>query len=293
MTTEFALDFAGGREPESVVETGQLADLDLIQSVIAPHQQQPDHGLRHRTRAVTAVIRCEDQRLDRSLQRECQATTRRLRRSPCLASACFASIRSVRDGSSSMAPPRRVRCSLRSPKRGCRRSHPRRCRRSPETHASRSPPIAPVSAATARNTRPIRVEDANVGVVHALIAEPGARHVTVERVGVLHRELAPPHHAETRTPLVAEFGLDVIEILRQRAIAAEFLPRDVGDDLFARRLNDEIALVAILQAKQFGTVLLKAPALLPEALRAARPASAIRPPRLDSSRRGRSPRPCG
>jgi hypothetical protein len=69
---------------------------------------------------------------------------------------------------------------------------------------------------------------------------------------------------KSRTPLVPELGLDVIEILRQRAVAAELLPCDVRDDLFACRLNDEIPLVAILEAEQFRTVLLKAPALLPQ-----------------------------
>jgi hypothetical protein len=103
-----------------------------------------------------------------------------------------------------------------------------------------------VSAATAAKRQAHPLEDAHVGVVHALIAQARRLDVAIERVGVLHRELAPPHHAETRTPLVAELGLDVIEILRKRAVAPEFLTRNVGDDLFARRLDDEVAIVAVL-----------------------------------------------
>ena len=49
------------------------------------------------------------------------------------------------------------------------------------------------------------------------------RPVAIERVRVLHRELAPAHHAEPRPALVAELGLDVIEVHRQLPVAAEVL----------------------------------------------------------------------
>ena len=58
------------------------------------------------------------------------------------------------------------------------------------------------------------VEDPLVSLEHGLVAARGTFLVTVEGVGVLHRELAPAHHAEARAALVAKLGLDVIEILR-------------------------------------------------------------------------------
>ena len=108
------------------------------------------------------------------------------------------------------------------------------------------------------------LEDSNVGGIHRLVALAGGFDIAIERVRVLHRELAPAHHAEARPALVAKFGLDVIEIFRQRAVTAQLLARDVGDDFFAGRLDDEVAVVAVFHAQQLGPVLLKAPGLLPQ-----------------------------
>ncbi len=107
-------------------------------------------------------------------------------------------------------------------------------------------------------------EDARIGVVHRLVGAQHARLVGVERVGVLHDELARAHHAEARPDLVAELGLDVIEIHRQLAIALDFLARDVGDDLLRGRLENEVALVPVLQAQQLRAVLVPASGLLPQ-----------------------------
>ena len=108
------------------------------------------------------------------------------------------------------------------------------------------------------------IEDAFVGREHHLVALQRRSLVAIERVGVLHRELAAAHQAESRPPLIAELGLDVIEVSRQLAIAAQLLTRDVGDDLFAGGLDHEVAFVAILDPQQFGTVGLEAPRLLPQ-----------------------------
>ena len=45
------------------------------------------------------------------------------------------------------------------------------------------------------------------------------RGVGVEGVGVLHEELAAAHEAEARPDLVAELGLDLVEVERQLAVA--------------------------------------------------------------------------
>ena len=108
------------------------------------------------------------------------------------------------------------------------------------------------------------VEDRAVGLEHGLIAAAAGFEVAIERVGVLHRELSAPHHTESRPSLVAKLGLDVIEIFRQGAVASKFLPRNVGDHLFAGGLDDEIAFVPVFDAQQFGPHLLEASGLLPQ-----------------------------
>ena len=54
-----------------------------------------------------------------------------------------------------------------------------------------------------------------IGDEHAVIGLPRALEVEIEGIGVLHQELAPAHHAETRTHLIAELPLDMVEIERQ------------------------------------------------------------------------------
>jgi hypothetical protein len=55
-------------------------------------------------------------------------------------------------------------------------------------------------------------EDAHVGVIHGLVRLLQAIDIAVEGVGILHREFAAAHQAEARAALVAELGLDVIEV---------------------------------------------------------------------------------
>ena len=57
-------------------------------------------------------------------------------------------------------------------------------------------------------------ENAAVGVVHVAVFAQKVVVVHVEGIGVLHQELAAAHHAETRTDLVAELGLDLVQIER-------------------------------------------------------------------------------
>jgi hypothetical protein len=108
------------------------------------------------------------------------------------------------------------------------------------------------------------VEDGAVGAEHRVVAAPGGVAVTVEGVGILHRELAAPHQAEARPPLVAELGLDVVEIFRQLLVAAQLLAGDVGHHLFAGGLQREVALVPVLEAQQLGAHLVPAAGLLPQ-----------------------------
>jgi len=56
----------------------------------------------------------------------------------------------------------------------------------------------------------------------------------------------------------------VIEIDRHLLVAAHFLARNVGDHFFGCRLHDEVPVMPVLQAQEFGTILAPAPGLLPE-----------------------------
>ena len=89
---------------------------------------------------------------------------------------------------------------------------------------------------------------------------------------------APAHHAEARPALVAELGLDVVEVLRHLAVALDLVARDVGDHLLRRRLDDEVALVRSRPAASSGPSCPSARSRS-RAPPAAPPASAVRPRR--------------
>ena len=115
-------------------------------------------------------------------------------------------------------------------------------------------------------------EDARIGVEHDAIADGKRRLIDVERIGVLHDELARAHDAEARPDLVAELGLDLVEVDRQLPVALDFAARDVSDDLLVRRRDTVVALVAVLKTQQVRPVLLPAARLLPQLGRLDRPA---------------------
>ena len=108
------------------------------------------------------------------------------------------------------------------------------------------------------------VKNLAVGPSHHLVAGLGARHVTVKAVGVFHGELATTHQAKTRAALVAELGLDLVEVFGQLFVAAHFLAHHVGHHLFAGRLDHEVAAVAVLDAQKLRAHLVKATGLLPQ-----------------------------
>ena len=82
--------------------------------------------------------------------------------------------------------------------------------------------------------------------VEALV-QPGA--VDVKRVGVLHGELAHAQQPTLGTRLVAELGLDLVPDLGKLLVAAQFLARDVGHDLFVGHAQTEVGAFAILEAE--------------------------------------------
>ena len=93
-------------------------------------------------------------------------------------------------------------------------------------------------------------EDRRVGLVHAPVALGERGLVGMEAVGVLHHELARAHHAEARADLVAELGLDLVEVDRQLPVALQLPPREVGHDFLVGRPQHHVAVVAVLEAQQ-------------------------------------------
>ena len=92
----------------------------------------------------------------------------------------------------------------------------------------------------------------------------GAGLIEVERIGVLHEELAPPHHPEARTHLVAELPLDVIEVERQLLVGLHIGAEDLGDHLLVGRPVQHLALVAIGDAQHLLAIGFVAVALAPQ-----------------------------
>ena len=108
------------------------------------------------------------------------------------------------------------------------------------------------------------VKNRAIGFRHVLVAELGGVKVSVEAVGVFHGELAPAHQAKTRAPLVAEFGLNMVEVARQLFVAFDLLARNVGDHFFTGGLDDEVAVMPVFDAQQLRPIGLETPALLPQ-----------------------------
>ena len=74
--------------------------------------------------------------------------------------------------------------------------------------------------------------------------------VAVERVGVLHDELAGAQHAGARARLVALLDLEVVEAERQVAVGAHDL-RDVRRDaLLVRHREHHVGALAVLELEQ-------------------------------------------
>ena len=86
----------------------------------------------------------------------------------------------------------------------------------------------------------------------------------VEGVGVLHQEFARTHDAEARADLVAELGLDLVEVDRQLLVAVQFVAREVGDDFLVRGAVAVFLLLAVLDLQQLAAEFLPAPGFLPQ-----------------------------
>ncbi len=108
------------------------------------------------------------------------------------------------------------------------------------------------------------LEDGRVRAVHGLVSLLERGVVEVERIRVLHREFARPHHAEARADLVAELGLDLVKIDWQLAVALELPACDVRDHFFVRRAVAERAVVPVLHAQELRAELVPAAGFDPQ-----------------------------
>ena len=106
------------------------------------------------------------------------------------------------------------------------------------------------------------VEDPVVGPDVALVVRVQALLVAVERVGVLHDELARAQQAGARARLVALLGLEVVEAERQVAVGAHLVRDVVGHRLLVRHRQHEVGAAAVLELEQLLDVV--AAARLPE-----------------------------
>ena len=88
--------------------------------------------------------------------------------------------------------------------------------------------------------------------------------VTVKAVSIFHDELTSAHQAKAGTALVAEFGLNLVEVFGQLFVAAQFLAGHIRDHFFAGGLHHKVAAMAVLDAQEFWAHIFKASGLLPK-----------------------------
>ena len=93
-----------------------------------------------------------------------------------------------------------------------------------------------------------------VGIVHLLIRHHHTLRVFVKGIEILHDELAGAHYAEAGPYLIAELGLDVVEVERELLVALDLVPRKGGDDLLVGGTQHEVNIVAVLEAAELRAV---------------------------------------
>ena len=107
-------------------------------------------------------------------------------------------------------------------------------------------------------------EGAQIGGEHLVVGQARALGVEIERIGVLHQELARAHDAEARPHLVAELPLDVVEVERQILVRTHAGAEDLGDHLLVGRTVEHVALVAVADAQHLLAVVVVAAGFAPQ-----------------------------
>ncbi len=103
--------------------------------------------------------------------------------------------------------------------------------------------------------QPEPVEQLDVGLAVELVRTLEAGVVDVERVRVLHHELAAAQETGSRACLVAVLGLDLVDVQRQILVRRVEALHEQREHLLVGRSQQEVVPVTILQAEQVVAVL--------------------------------------
>src|SRR5574341_378919 len=121
----------------------------------------------------------------------------------------------------------------------------------------------PHAAHIATSSSPAAVEDPAVGAFVVGVRLVQCTEVGVERVRVLHQDLAGPQHPRARPRLVALLRLDLVPHLGQVAVGADLTRGEPGDDLLVGHPEAQVAPVSVLELEHLGDAL-PPPRLLPD-----------------------------
>ncbi len=94
--------------------------------------------------------------------------------------------------------------------------------------------------------------------------------VDVERVRVLHDELAQPQQPGLRPRFVAELGLDLVPDLRQVLVGTDLLAGDIGEHFLVSHAEAQIPVGTVLEAKHVVAHVVPSSGFLPEIRRVQR-----------------------
>ena len=93
------------------------------------------------------------------------------------------------------------------------------------------------------------IENACIGPVHHLIRLFQGILAEMKGISVFHNKFPGSHDSETRANLIAEFGLDLVEIGRQLFITADYVPDQVCYDFLVGGSQTEIPFMPILETQ--------------------------------------------
>ncbi len=98
--------------------------------------------------------------------------------------------------------------------------------------------------------QPASVEDPSVCPQHHVVGRGHALLVPVERIGVLHQELATTQEPESRAELIPVLPLDLVQVHGQVSVRGEVPGDELGHDLLLRGTEQQLALVAVPEPKE-------------------------------------------
>ena len=108
------------------------------------------------------------------------------------------------------------------------------------------------------------VEDPAVGVLVGVVGDLESGRVRIERVGVLHEELARAEHPRARARLIPLLGLDLVPDLGKVAVGADLARGQPRDDLLVGHAEAHVAPVAVLQPEHLAADRVPPTRLLPD-----------------------------